>query len=55
MTDTEKDNNKVNIATFVKCLGEKNYAEADKYLNKAIEQKLLQRIKDNKKTNIFKS
>ena len=55
MADTEKDNNKVNIANFVKHLGEKNYAEADKYLNKAVEHKLLQKIVDNKKSNIFKS
>ena len=34
---------------------EKTMTALDKYLNKAIEHKLLQKIKDNKKTNIFKS
>ena len=43
----------VNISKFIKHLGEENYAEANKYLKKAVEDKLSNRIKDQKNISIF--
>ena len=42
------------ITKFIQSLGEKNYAEANKHLQKTIENKLLDRIKQYKNINIFK-
>ena len=35
----------IDIANFVRCMAEKNYAEANKYLHAALEQKLKNRIR----------
>ena len=42
-----------NISKFIKHLGEENYAEANKYLKKAVEDKLSDKIKGYKNINIF--
>ena len=52
---TQKNNEKSNIPMFVSKLGEKNYAEANKYLKKTIESKLSNKIKEFKNINIFKN
>lgn len=39
-----KDNN--NIISFLKSLSEKNYAEANKYLQASLEDKMKHRIKE---------
>ena len=43
----------INISKFIKHLGEENYAEANKYLKKAVENKLSDKIKSYKNINIF--
>lgn len=42
------------ITRFIQSVGEKNYAEANKTLQKTIENKLIDRIKQYKNINIFK-
>tara|TARA_B100001093_G_C26751183_1_gene981217 strand:+ start:388 stop:558 length:171 start_codon:yes stop_codon:yes gene_type:complete len=42
------------ITKFIQSLGEKNYADANKSLQKTIENKLINRIKQFKNINIFK-
>ena len=42
------------ITKFIQSLGEKNYAEANKSLQKTIENKLINRISQFKNINIFK-
>lgn len=42
------------ITKFIQNLGEKNYAEANKMLQKTIENKLFNKIKQYKNINIFK-
>ena len=42
------------INRFIKSIGERNYAEANKSLQKTIENKLIDRIKQYKNINIFK-
>ena len=42
------------ITRFIQNLGEKNYAEANKMLQKTIENKLFNKIKQFKNINIFK-
>ena len=41
------------IASFVHSLNNKNYAEANKHLQKAVENKLFNKIKQQKNINIF--
>lgn len=42
------------ISRFIQNLGQKNYAEANKCLQKTIENKLLSRISQHKNINIFR-
>ena len=42
------------INRFIQSIGERNYAEANKSLQKTIENKLIDRIKQYKNINIFK-
>jgi hypothetical protein len=51
-TDSKKT--QLNIKQFVQCVIEKNYAQADKYLQAAVEQKLAGHMKQAKTKNIFK-
>lgn len=53
--ETHKNNENRDIPKFVSKLGEKNYAEANKYLKKTIENKLLNKIKEFKNINIFRN
>ena len=43
-----------NIVKFIQNIGEKNYAKANNWLQKAVENKLLNKISDAKNINIFK-
>ena len=45
--------NHYSISGFLRSLTEKNYAEANKYLKKAVENKLSDKIKGYKNINIF--
>ena len=38
------DSNKINIVKFIKCMNEKNYAKANKYLQAVLENKMKARI-----------
>lgn len=51
---TQKNNENSGIPMFITKLGEKNYAEANKYLKQTIENKLSNKIKEFKNINIFK-
>ena len=42
------------ITKFIQKIGEKNYSEANNYLKKTIENKLLGRINQFKNINIFR-
>ena len=42
------------ITKFIQSIGEKNYAQANKSLQKTIENKLLDKISQYKNINIFK-
>ena len=54
MSNTNQNNpERKNITSFLKNLGEENYAEANKYLKKTIENKLFNKIKGVKDINIF--
>lgn len=44
---------RVNILKFLKCLNEKNYAAAHKYLKSIMEQKIANRIAKCKNTKVF--
>lgn len=46
-------NDKKEIINFIHSLNNKNYASADKHLQKAIENKLFNKIKQQKNINIF--
>lgn len=55
MSDNNKNQtNRGLISKFVQSLGQKNYAEANKCLQKTIENKLLSRISQHKNINIFR-
>lgn len=43
-----------NITRFIQSVSEKNYADASKHLQKTIENKLINRIRQHKNINIFK-
>lgn len=56
MSDNNKNiQSRKNITKFIHSLGEKNYAEANKCLKKAIESKLSDRISTLKNINIFRN
>ena len=42
-----------NITRFIQSVSEKNYAAANKHLQKTIENKLINRIRQHKNINIF--
>lgn len=44
---------KINILKFLKCLNEKNYAQAHKYLKSVIEHKIMNRINKHKQVRVF--
>lgn len=50
------NNNKqtANLVKFIQNIGEKNYAKANTWLQKAVENKLLNKISNAKNINIFK-
>lgn len=55
MSDDSKNQiNRGLISKFVQNLGQKNYADANKCLQKTIENKLLSRISQHKNINIFR-
>ena len=43
------------IAGFIRSLGEKNYATANKLLQKTIESKLINKLNQHKNINIFRN
>ncbi len=43
-----------NLVKFIQNIGEKNYAKANTWLQKAVENKLLNKISNAKNINIFK-
>lgn len=49
-----KNTEKQNITKFIQSIGEKNYAQANKHLQKTIENKLISKISQFKNINIFK-
>lgn len=51
---SNQTSNRQLIAKFIQNLGEKNYAAANKCLQKTIENKLLGRISQFKNINIFR-
>lgn len=51
---TNKKQPNLDIKQFIQCLSEKNYAQADKYLQVAVERKLGQHMRKAKSKNIFK-
>lgn len=53
MSDTNKTTN-LNIKQFIQKVMEGNYAQADKHLQSAVEQKLAKHMKQAKTKNIFK-
>ena len=42
--DKQENTSKREILSFIKCMNEKNYAEANKYLHAALEAKMKARI-----------
>ena len=54
MKQTENTNTRDNIVKFIQSLAEKNYAKANESLQKTIENKLFNKIKQYKTINIFK-
>jgi hypothetical protein len=53
MSNTNKPTN-LNIKQFIQNVMEGNFAQADKYLQAAVEQKLTKHMKRAKTKNIFK-
>ena len=51
MTDSQQ---KKSISNFLKCISEKNYAEANKYLQRTINMKLAARMLKYKNTKFNK-
>lgn len=51
----KNENQSKYIAGFIRSLGEKNYAVANKMLQKTIESKLINRLNRHKNINIFKN
>ena len=45
----------INISNFIKHLSEKNYAEANKYLQATLHEKIKDRINKSVKTPLFKN
>lgn len=41
------------ISNFIKCISEENYAEANKYLKQAIEDKIMKRISQSVSSTLF--
>ena len=54
MSTQNNQQQKQDISRFIQRIGEKKYAEANKFLQKTIENKLIDRIKQHKSINIFK-
>ena len=54
MKQAENTNTRDNIVKFIQSLAEKNYAKANESLQKTIENKLFNKIKQYKTINIFK-
>jgi len=50
----QNPNQKKLITKFIQKIGEKNYSEANDYLKKTIENKLLGKINQYKNINIFR-
>lgn len=50
----KKDHQTKNIMNFIRSLGEKNYAQANKSLQKTIENKIFDKLCQHKDINIFK-
>ena len=53
MSDTTQSAEKHKIANFIKSVNEKNYARANKYLQKTIHQKLATKISQSNPQSIF--
>lgn len=51
---TKNKQSNIDIKQFIQCLTEKNYAQADKYLQVAVERKLEQHMRKAKTKTIFK-
>jgi hypothetical protein len=52
-TKTTKDNNNANLLNFVKHISQKNYAEANKYLQEVVDSKLKAKIETASKKKLF--
>jgi len=46
----KKSKEKTGICKFIKCLSEKNYAEANKYLKGTVESKIISKMENLKKS-----
>jgi SLT domain-containing protein len=53
MNEPSQTTEKSKIANFIKSINDKNYAQANKYLQKTIHQKLTNKISQSKTTPIF--
>jgi SLT domain-containing protein len=53
MSDTTETTETHKIANFIKSVNERNYAQANKYLQKTIHQKLTTKISQSKPQSIF--
>ncbi len=54
MSEQTNNSQRQSIANFIKDLNEKNYAQANKYLEQAIHAKLKDKISQTKSQPIFK-
>jgi len=52
-TTTNKDNNSAKLLNFVKHISQKNYAEANKYLQEVVNSKLKAKIEIASKNKLF--
>ena len=54
MKNKNNNNTRQEIAKFIHSLSEKNYAKANDHLQKTIESKLINRIRQHKNINILR-
>lgn len=53
MSELSADNNRKDILNFIKNISQKNYAEANKYLQEVIDSKLKDKIQKASEKKIF--
>jgi hypothetical protein len=54
MKQQQNNSTRQSIAKFIHSLSEKNYADANSHLQKTVENKLINKIKQHKNINIFR-